>query len=132
MVRPYITDAIASYNNMIREIEKIALQVNMISINASIEAARLGVSGKAFGVIADEIRNLAKATQETMTENNAVFSSAETTMGEMGEMIKQIMDIVTAAHKNVQEINNANNATSAGLPGLESEGLHVGRLSQVN
>jgi len=106
-----VYDSISGFDKAEKTINDISLQVNIIAINASIEAARLGTSGKAFGVIADEIRKLAKATQETMTENSEVFSSAESTMGEMGEMIRQIMDIVSAAYKNVQEINRANNVT---------------------
>ena len=107
-----VYDSISGFDKAEKTINDISLQVNMIAINASIEAARLGTSGKAFGVIADEIRKLAKSTQDTMTQNSKVFSSAESTMGEMGEMIKQIMEIVTAAYKSIQEINNANNATS--------------------
>jgi len=107
-----VYDSISGFGKAEKTINDISLQINIIALNSSIEAARLGTSGKAFGVIADEIRKLAKATQETMTENSTVFSSAESTMGEMGGMIKQIMNIVTAAYKNVQEINLANNATN--------------------
>jgi len=103
-----VYDSISGFDKAEKTINDISLQVNIIAINASIEAARLGTSGKAFGVIADEIRKLAIATKETMTENSKVFASAESTMGEMGEMIKQIMEIVTAAHDNIQEINLAN------------------------
>ena len=104
-----VNDSISGFGKAEKTINDISFQINIIAINASIEAARLGVSGKAFGVIAEEIRKLAKATQETMTENSRVFSSAESTMGDMGELIKQIMDIVTAAYRNIEEINRANN-----------------------
>ena len=110
-----VYDSISGFDKAEKTINDISLQINIIAINASIEAARLGASGKAFGVIADEIRKLAKATQETMTENSAVFSSAESTMSDMGDMIKQIMEIVTAAHSNIQEINQANNAKKMGF-----------------
>jgi len=110
-----VYDSISGFDKAEKTINDISLQVNIIAINASIEAARLGTAGKAFGVIADEIRKLAMATKETMTENSKVFSSAESTMGEMGEMIKQIMDIVTAAHKNIQEINRVNNAQNVDM-----------------
>ena len=107
-----VNDSISGFGKAEKTINDISFQINIIAINASIEAARLGLSGKAFGVIAEEIRKLAKATQETMTENSKVFTSAESTMGEMGELIKQIMDIVSAAYKNIEEINRANNAES--------------------
>jgi len=107
-----VYDSISGFGKAEKTINDISLQINIIAINASIEAARLGASGKAFGVIAEEIRKLASATQETMTENSKVFSSAESTMGEMGEMIKQIMDVVAAAYMNIHEINRANNANA--------------------
>ena len=110
-----VNDSIAGFDKAEKTINDISLQINIIAINASIEAARLGEAGKAFGVIADEVRKLAKETQQTMTENSKVFSSAESTMGEMGEMIKQIMQAVEAAYINIQDINNANNAENAEL-----------------
>jgi len=113
-----VYESISGFGKAEKTISDISLQINIIAINASIEAARLGVSGKAFGVIAEEIRKLAAATQETMKENSKVFSSAESTMGEMGEMIKQIMDIVAAAYMNIQEINRANNATHVDMAAL--------------
>jgi iron only hydrogenase large subunit-like protein len=104
-----VNDSISGFDKAEKTIDDISLQINIIAINASIEAARLGESGKAFGVIADEVRRLSKATQETMTENSMVFNSAESTMREMSEMIRSIMDIVTTAYKNIQAINLANN-----------------------
>ena len=69
-----ITEAIESYNRMIADIEKIALQVNIISLNASIEAARAGQHGRAFSVVAEEIRRLAKTSDESaqMTKEASV------------------------------------------------------------
>ena len=60
-----------------------------------------------------------------MRENSKVFSSAESTMGDMGNMIKQIMEIVTAAHSNIQEINLANNEKNVDVQSLENMELSV-------
>ena len=120
-----VSDSISGFEKAEKTINDISLQINIIAINASIEAARLGTSGKAFGVIAEEIRKLAMATKETMMENSRVFSSAESTMGDMGELMKQIMEIVSAASKNIQEINQANNEQHVDMIGLENEDLPV-------
>jgi len=110
-----INDSISGFNKAQKTINNISFQINIIAINASIEAARLGASGKAFGVIADEIRKLANATKEIMTDNSKVFDTAESTMGEMGGMIRQITDVVTSAYKNIEKINRANNSNDLEL-----------------
>ncbi|WP_058486576.1 methyl-accepting chemotaxis protein [Defluviitalea phaphyphila] len=50
--------------NIIHNIENIAKQTNLISLNATIESARAGEYGRGFGVVAKEIRELSKQTEE--------------------------------------------------------------------
>lgn len=64
-------DAAASVReiaDLVSENANIAAQIKLISLNASIEAARAGVQGRGFSVIASEIRELADRTAE-ITEN---------------------------------------------------------------
>jgi len=70
-------------------ISQIANQTNLLSLNASIEAARAGDAGKGFAVVAEEIRKLADGSRQAAEEINKVVETIE----------KQTQDTVKTALK---------------------------------
>lgn len=65
-----LIDQAKMISSQIADIQNISAQTNLLSFNASIEAARAGVAGKGFRVIANEVKKLSNDTSKTSEEIN--------------------------------------------------------------
>jgi len=103
-----------SIGDVIKLINEIAEQTNLLALNATIEAARAGEAGKGFAVVASEVKNLAtqtaKATEEISAQIASVRGESENAVNaidHISTVIRQIDEITTAIAAAVEEQSSA-------------------------
>lgn len=84
-------DALEANNAQVIDISQ---QTNLLAVNAAIEAARAGVVGKSFAVVAGEIKTLADKSKRTADENNASNMGIHTTVRALIEDMEQLLAVV--------------------------------------
>lgn len=101
-----VNDVIKVYDAMSQDIGKIAMHIHMISLNASIEAARAGVHGASFAVIAQAIRSLASNTQDSVAKITKASSDAKGAIGDISSMVVTIGDAISQSYENINDISS--------------------------
>lgn len=108
-----------SINKIVSAINDISEQTSLLSINASIEAARAGDVGKGFAVVAEEIGKL----------SGQCLESAGQISGIVTEIVQQTKDVVLAAKETEQAVSSQSEIVSGTTQSFRQIGEQIGGLS---
>lgn len=120
-----ISEMSAETAKIVKTIDDIAFQTNILALNASVEAARAGAAGKGFTVVADEVRNLAGKSAEAANRTSRLI--AETTeaveagaalANSTASSLSEAVDNTVKVNEHIARITDSTREQSAYMDGI--------------
>ncbi|MFN7995630.1 MAG: methyl-accepting chemotaxis protein [Bryobacteraceae bacterium] len=122
-------------SKIIKTIDEIAFQTNILASNAAVEAARAGEAGMGFAVVADEVRNLAQrcaqAAKDTATLIEEAIGNSQRGQETVEEVSNSIHVVTEEAAQVKVHVDAVNSGSQEQARGIEQIGKAIAEMEQV-
>ena len=118
-----IENAVNDSMEIIGSIQNITRQTNLLSLNASIEAARAGDAGRGFAVVASEVQLLSNSTKETTEHISERLTN-------MNDSVKGILAKINQISKSIEEENNEMRIINKTIDALHAAANEIAQMAE--
>jgi methyl-accepting chemotaxis protein len=107
-------------SSRIKIVEDIAFKINLLALNASVEAAHAGTHGKGFAVVAGEVKKLSEQTKQSAQDIDQMVQGSTDASNQAGVIVSEIVPEIGETAQLIEEISNATKEQNSNIAELNN------------